>query len=330
MSAKKKEEEVKSGNSKLKKIASAFNKHINQQYQDSVSYIPNTSEVAKVSVSKWVEMPDAFQDAVELKGLPVGNVTHVYGKPNTGKTTMLMEGIACAQEQGILPILILTEHKFSFDRLYEYMGAAADELLVIHAASIENAFSIIEKLIKNIEQGQIVFENEQGSDEVIKLDDDDTCYIFMDSLGNTMSDSELEYEVEESDKSMGRTAKVIKNGIKRVNQLLGRKNVRQRCGVLFLNQSYQSMPSYGPSVETPYGGEGVIYSCVLNIRLKRKKDISMMLKGKKTIIGLETIIQVKKNHITHKQCESTVYTVATGMLPPDKKKLDEYKKQYMK
>lgn len=311
---------------KMKGIARAFNKHLNTQYQEAVSYVPDRETVAGVQVNKWLEMPESIQEALELPGLPVGNITHVYGKPNTGKTTFLMEGIAAAQAQDFLPILILTEHKFSFDRLENFMGVDPEAMLVLHADTLDQAYSFMEKILKDLRGNKLIFEDEEtGHDTVIDMTDQDV-FMFMDSIGNTLSKEELEYDIEDGDKSMGKHAKALKRLTKRINLLLGKKDLRNRAGILLLNQSYTSMPSYGPAVETPYGGDGVPYSCVLNIRLRRKKDISMTLNRKDVVIGLETLFEVKKNHITHLQTKSSVYTVASGMIRADKSELDDYRK----
>ena len=320
-----KSEETNQSFSGLKEKARAFRKHLNTQYQESVAYVPDAETVERVSVSSWIEMPEAFQTAVGIPGLPIGNITHVYGKPDTGKTTLLMEGIAQAQKQDILPILILTEHKFDFSRLDEWMGADSEAMVVLHADNIEQAYSFMDKILKDLATGKLVIEDEEGNDIVIDMSDQ-KCFIFMDSIGNTLSETELDYEVEEWDKSMGKHAKALRSLTKRLNLRLSKKGVRDKCGILLLNQSYQSMPSYGPSVETPYGGDGVPYSCVLNIRLRRKRDIKMTQKGVDTVVGLETTVEVKKNHISHKKPVSTVYTVASGMIPVTKEALDRYKK----
>lgn len=325
----KKQEKKQETKRTLKNVASAFQSHLNHQYQEAVSYVPNKEEVAKVSVGKWLEMPDAFQDATGLPGLPVGNITHVYGKPNTGKTTMLMQGIVQAQKQGFLPILILTEHKFSFKRLEEYMDGDPEDMLVLHAETIDQAYSFMEKILNDLRTGVLVLEDADGNDQEFDVSDLDV-FIFMDSIGNAMSQEELEYDVEDGDKSMGKHAKALKRLTKRINRIVGKRELRQRVGILLLNQSYMSMPAYGPAVETPYGGDGVPYSCVLNIRLRRKKDISMKLKGRDTVIGLETIIEVKKNHITHTMPKHAVYTVATGMIKAEKAELDNFKKTHLR
>lgn len=242
----------------------------------------------------------------------------------THNTTILMEAIAGCQSAGILPILILTEHKFDFSRLEEWFGVDLEAMVVCHADTIDQAYNIQLKMLKSIQEGKLVVPTEEGKDDAVIDIDDQVCYILLDSVGNSFSESEMAYEVEEIDKAMGKAAKTIKALTKRVNYFLGK--VRQRCGVLILNQSYQSMPSYGPSVETPYGGDGIPYSCVLNIRLRRVKDLIMTIKGVDTVVGLETKIQVMKNHITHLKPITSVYTVAYGLIPPTKEALDEFKK----
>lgn len=308
----------------LKNIAGAISKHLNHEFQKAVAYVPNTDTIEKVTVHKWLPMSEAFQNATKLPGLPVGNITHVYGKPDAGKSTMIMEGIVNAQQNGILPILILTEHKFDFNRISEWMGGDPDAMLVLHAESLEEIYGYIEKILRDLEQGQIVIEAENGKDLAIPLEGQD-CFIFVDSIGNTMADSELEYEVTEVDKSMGKAAKTIKTLTKRVNRLLSK--VRSKCGILFVNQSYMSMPSYGPSVETPYGGDGIPYSCVLNIRLRRIADLKMTYKGEEAVIGAETKLEVKKNHITHLKPISKILVTAEGFMSGEKQIVEDYKKR---
>lgn len=307
----------------LREIAKKFRNYFNDQYKEAVSYVPDIDTIASVTVSKWLKMPQAVQDVLELPGLPFGNITCVYGKPDTGKTTFLQTAIAQCQKQGILPILILTEHKFDFTRLSKFMGADPDSMLVFQPDNLEKGYAHIEKILKDVKTGKLVIESPDGKDEIVDVSNLD-IYIFWDSVGNTLSETELEYEVEDWDKSMGKSAKAIKTLTKRVNQLLSK--VRSKVGICLLNQSYQSMPSYGPSIETPYGGEGVPYSSALVLRFRRVGDLKITVKGKDVIVGLETKIEVKKNHITHKRPIGTVYTVASGMIDATKEAFDDYKK----
>ena len=320
--------EPESNIEKLRAVAVKFRSHLNAQYQENVAYVPDAAALALVSVSKWIKMPKAFTDVVHLPGLPIGNITHVYGKPNAGKTTLLMEGICAAQRQNILPILILTEHKFDFSRISNLMGGDDQAIVVLHADTIEQAYGFMEKILKDLALGKLEIEQPDGSTLVLDMTNQD-CFIFFDSIGNTMSASEMAYDVDDWDKSMGKAAKAIKSLTKRINHLLSK--VRQRCGILLLNQSYQSIPSYGLSVETPFGGDGAPYSCALNIRLRRKGDVKVTVKGQDLIIGLETTVEVKKNHTSNIMATGSFYTIGSGIISTeDKAALEEYKKKHIR
>lgn len=206
---------------KLRKIAKITSEHMNTQFREARSYVPDADKIASVTVSKWLKLPDALAEGLELPGLPIGNITCVYGKPDSGKTSMLMQGIKACQDQGILPVLILTEHKFDFNRLPKFMGADPESLLVFHADSLEEGYAYVEKILRSIKDGKLVYADEEGNDQVLDVSEND-FFIFWDSIGNTMSESELDYEVEEHAKSMGKGAKTIKTLTRRVNQLLGR------------------------------------------------------------------------------------------------------------
>lgn len=64
---------------------------------------------------EWLTMPEAFQDATKLPGIPIGYVTSVIGHSNTGKTTLLNHAMVSAQRQGYIPVYFDTENAFSFE-----------------------------------------------------------------------------------------------------------------------------------------------------------------------------------------------------------------------
>lgn len=62
----------------------------------------------------WLIMPQAFQDAVKLPGIPQGYVSTLMGWPNTGKSTLINHAIVAAQKQGLIPVIYDTENNFDF------------------------------------------------------------------------------------------------------------------------------------------------------------------------------------------------------------------------
>lgn len=72
-----------------------------------------TKSVADKPMS-FIPMPDAFQDALKLPGIPMGYMTIVTGWSNTGKSTLKNCLIASCINNGILPVIFETESNFDW------------------------------------------------------------------------------------------------------------------------------------------------------------------------------------------------------------------------
>lgn len=322
----------------LKEKAKLFRNHLNAQYRDAVAYTPDTATIPKVSVSKWLTMPEAVSEAMGLPGLPFGAITQVYGKKDSGKTSMLMQGIAECQKQGILPILILSEPKFDFKRLATFMGADPEGLMVLEAESLEMGFKYVEKLLRDIYSGKLTIDvpnpnfdpkKKESKDnmKIVQVVEDISsipCFIFWDSIGGTLSDSEAEGEVEDWSKDMGRGAQAVKKLVKRSVSLLNK--VRDKVGIMFLNQVWTARTPQGVAYDKPAGGEAVQHYYSLEIQMKRGNEVKMTVNKQDMGIGYQIELVVKKNHITHNRLRSDLVAVAEGLISPNE--LESFKKRY--
>lgn len=76
------------------------------------------SELPKMSSAKkpqkFILMPEAFQKATKLPGIPMNTLVRIKGHSNVGKTTLINHAIVGAQRQGLIPVIIDTENAFSF------------------------------------------------------------------------------------------------------------------------------------------------------------------------------------------------------------------------
>ncbi len=322
----------------LKKIARSFKNYMNAQYRESIAYNPDSDTIAKVSVSRWLKMPSAIADAMGMDGLPFGVMTQVYGKKDSGKSSMLGQAIAAAQAQGILPILILTEHKFDFNRLATFMGADPEAMLVYPAEDLETGFQCLETILRSIATGKLINvipnpnfdpdkpetkDNPKEIDDIIDVSNQ-PCFVFWDSIGGTLSANESEGDVYDWDKDMGRYAQALKKLVKRSSQLLNK--VRDKVGVLLLNQVWGKRTPQGITVDQPYGGEAVQHYYALEIHLKRANEIKMTYKGQDMAIGYDIKMEIKKNHITHNRLKGSLIAVAEGLLATND--LESFKKRY--
>ena len=139
---------------------------------------------------EWIDMSPAFKDVTKLPGIPTGHVIMNYGKSDVGKTTMLVEAGAHAQKQGILPILIITENKFSWERA-ETMGLSEEDCIVYNGVeTIEEGCEYVVKHLKDQESGELPC---------------DIIFLW-DSIGGTPSEAEFEANETGGGRAMMETA----------------------------------------------------------------------------------------------------------------------------
>ena len=62
---------------------------------------------------KDIVLQKEVSDAIGMPGIRMGTVSAMYGLSNSGKTTLLIHAAAQAQKQGIIPILIITEIRWT-------------------------------------------------------------------------------------------------------------------------------------------------------------------------------------------------------------------------
>lgn len=79
--------------------------------------IKTADDLTKSAAQKdqeFIPMPEAYQEALKLPGIPMGVTTLITGWSNTGKSTLKNCLIASCQNQGILPVIFETENNFDF------------------------------------------------------------------------------------------------------------------------------------------------------------------------------------------------------------------------
>lgn len=278
----------------------------------------------KYKPQEWINMSPAFKEVTKLPGIPTGHVIMNYGKSDTGKSTMALEAAANAQKQGILPVFIITENKFSFQR-GETMGINFEEAIVHNGvATIEEGCRYMKEILDAQESGDLPY---------------DVLFIW-DSIGGTPSEKELGKKEEgESGGGMMVTARVLREEITRY--LGPRINATRNesypytSTVIFVNQAYTAppkMPGGPPSLE-PYGGDGIIYVATLVFRtggiMGRSSKVTATKNKEELAFALKTDLVVYKNHITDvSTSKGKILCTNHGFILDTKESIDAYKKQH--
>lgn len=282
----------------------------------------------KYKPQEWIDMSPAYKQTFNLPGIPVGHMCMIYGKSDTGKSTMATELAAYAQKQGIVPIFIITENKFSEARAMQ-MGV-----------DLEN--SILFKGVKTIEEGCLLIKNILDDLDNPKLKDFkfDVCFIW-DSLGATPTKDELERKEDEGEGgAMMKAARVMKEEFQRylVHRINGTRteSCPYNATLFIVNQGYMSPPNIqmgkrNTTIE-PYGGDSLYLPSTLVFRIggvmTRSAKVDATRNGEKMNYAIKSGILLEKNHITETSAKGTIICTNHGFILDDKTAMDEYKKQY--
>lgn len=278
----------------------------------------------KYKPQEWINMSPAFKEVTKLPGIPTGHIIMNYGKSDTGKSTMGLEAAANAQKLGIIPVFIITENKFSFER-GEKMGVNFEDAIVHNGvATIEEGCKYVKETLDAQESGDLPY---------------DVLFIW-DSIGGTPSEKELGKKEEgESGGGMMVTARVIREEITRY--LGPRINATRNDSfpytstIIFINHAYTappSMPGAPPSL-VPYGGDGIYYVATLVFRtggiVGRSSKVTATKNGDEFGFALKTDLIVQKNHITNvSTSKAKILCTDHGFLLDDKEAIAAYKKEY--
>jgi len=271
---------------------------------------------------EWINMSPAFKEVTKLPGIPVGHIVMNYGQSDVGKTTMLVEAGANAQRQGVLPILIITENKFSWERAKE-MGLNAEEC-IIHSGveTIEEGCDYIVKYLKEQTEGKLPY---------------DVIFLW-DSIGGTPSKAEFAANEEGTGRAMMETAKVLRAQITRfiapkINATR-KANYPYNATFLIVNHAYSTPPAPPSRVGSlkPYGGDGIYLASTLVFRMggimSRSSKVTAVSGGDKVSFAIKSALVVEKNHITNVAANGKILCTDHGFIMDDKATIDAYKKEY--
>jgi len=308
-----KQEHIEENNSLIKKKFPNISKY-KEKVEKRVDYKPQ----------EWIDMSYAYKEVTRLPGIPVGHITMVYGKSDTGKTTLLVEAGAYAQKQGILPVCIITENKFSWDRA-KTMGLNPDGCIVHNGIeTIEEGMEIVRDTLRDQADGSLPY---------------DIVFLW-DSIGGTASEAEIAANEEDGggSRAMMETAKILRA---KVARFLGPKiNATRKASYpynatwVIVNHAYTAPakpPSRIGSIE-PYGGDGIWLPSTLVFRMggimSRSSKVSATKDKVDVAFALKTALVLEKNHITDVSAKGTIICTDHGFILNDKNAIDEYKKMY--
>jgi len=205
---------------------------------------------------------EVLDEATGIGGLPVGRITEFHGLPGVSKTSLCLHIIANSQKAGKTCMFIDAEHALDIEHA-KALGVDLDNLIIIQPYSGEEAFEIIEQMVK----------------------DDLVDVVVVDSIPSLNPTPELEAEFNKP--TMGGQARMITGALRRLVPLFSKK----KATMILINQMRVNIMGGQYQPYTIPGGMALQFYCSLRIKLNKKGDIKQ---GDK-LVGLQVGFQTAKN-----------------------------------
>lgn len=297
-----------------------------------------SSTPVKFKDTTWIPLSQAFQDTVSIPGIPIGHITLLRGHSDTGKTTCLLEAAVQAQKMGILPVLIITEMKWSWDHARQ-MGFQFQEVadpttgevvdydgffLYVDReklGTIEDVAAFVADILDEQKRGKLPY---------------DLCF-FWDSVGSIPCKMSVEKASNNNEWNAGAMSTQFGNFINQKFPLSRKVNQPYTNTFVAINKVWVLKP--GTPMEQPKmknkGGDTMFFDATLiitfgNIANSGTNKIKATKGGKTVQFAKRTRISCDKNHITGVETEGKIIMTSHGFLHDDAKAIDKYKKEHSK
>lgn len=290
------------------------------------------SSKEKYKALEYFDVGKAFQEAVGIPGPAKGHINMFLGHSDTSKTTALIKAAADAQKKGVLPVLIITEEKFSFEYA-KLLGFDCEEVVDEETGEvtwdgffidrygfdyIEQAFDYITELLDAQKKGDLPYDLLFLWDSVGTL----PCKMSVEGKGGTQHTARVIAE-----KWSGGLAKRITSSRKESSMYTN--------SIIFINQAWVELPDnpFGQPKIQPKGGNSIYYSASLVFLFGNEKNsgvnnITAQCKGRKVKFAVRTKVSVKKNHINGLgYMDGKLLATPTGYIADDSKAQNEYAKE---
>jgi len=197
-------------------------------------------------------------------GIPRGRVTELFGPESSGKTTLALHVIACAQKAGGVAAFIDAEH--ALDTTWaKKLGVDVSSLLVSQPDTGEQALDIAEMLIAS------------NSVDVIVVD----------SVAALTPKAELEGDM--GDTHMGLQARLMSQAMRKLTGIIS----KSKTALVFINQIRMKIGVMFGNPETTPGGKALKFYSSVRIDLRRLSTLT----DNSGAIGSRVRARVVKNKI---------------------------------
>jgi len=221
----------------------------------------------------YVVMPDWWKQHFGVIGFPFGKIIQIAGDSDTGKTSLALEAMLRAQQQGIGIIYIETERKTSEQDLIN-KGIDPRGVMTVSSSITEEAFDgalrCWSQFFKDFPNAKLL--------------------LAFDSYGNTVSLRDSALDMTKENQKPGVAAKTNRMGI---NTMIARMQT-DPVAILIVNYTYGRMD--GGRGQVNAGGKALNFFSMLTLQSSRLGWIDITKNKMKVRLGAKVRWKVYKNH----------------------------------
>jgi recombination protein RecA len=202
--------------------------------------------------------------ALGVGGVPRGRVVEIYGPESSGKTTLALQIVACAQQQGGVCAFVDAEHALDVGYARK-LGVRTEDLLIAQPDNGEQALEIAETLVRS------------GAIDVLVVD----------SVAALVPRAEIEGEMGEP--QMGLQARLMSQALRKLTGTIS----RSQTIMIFINQIRMKIGVMFGNPETTSGGNALKFYASVRLDIRRVGAI----KQGENVVGSRTRVRVVKNKV---------------------------------
>jgi recombination protein RecA len=202
--------------------------------------------------------------ALGVGGVPRGRVVEIYGPESSGKTTLALQIVACAQQQGGVCAFVDAEHALDVGYARK-LGVRTEDLLIAQPDNGEQALEIAETLVRS------------GAIDVLVVD----------SVAALVPRAEIEGEMGEP--QMGLQARLMSQALRKLTGTIS----RSQTIMIFINQIRMKIGVMFGNPETTSGGNALKFYASVRLDIRRVGAI----KQGDNVVGSRTRVRVVKNKV---------------------------------
>lgn len=305
----------------------------------------NLNTIVKDKPLEFIPLSDAIQESIGIPGIPKGYFSLFRGYSNTGKSTVMHEGIASCQKMGILPIIIDTENSFNWEHA-KNIGVEFNELvdgdgvinnydgdfLYFNTTSLKQMYSNY-----NYQDGKETKELRDKAvlEDVAHLINDlllqqkngelpiELCF-FWDSIGSLNCFKSVKSNAANNMWNAGALSTAFNDIVNDSIPSSKKEGEVYTNTFVGIQKIWLDSQSGGAGVVKHKGGEALFYAARLVVHLggvlsHGTSRLQATADGNKYYYGTKTKIKIVKNHINGIEYDGEVASTPHGFINPDKK-----------